>query len=259
MITENQTAIKPANLLRSYDWKFEYQQKCNPANSNLDLITYGTYRIAPGATSDELYHHSEEALLFCMHGQQTIEVEEQSYTLSHYDTLYIPLQTSYQITENSKEEGELIICRAPAENQHQIFYSEWEKIRVNEERIRHLDKKEVYMMFDVSENADKLVAGYTIYEPYTRAWPPHNHTDQEEVYIFTQGHGSIEVYPDEEHKTFVHSMDTMDAATIPVLNYHPVYSQEEELHFIWCLAGERYWVGDKHQSFMDASVDELTT
>ncbi|MCF6311401.1 MAG: 5-deoxy-glucuronate isomerase [Verrucomicrobiales bacterium] len=259
MSAQNQATIKPANLLRSYDWKFEYQQKCNPANSNLDLITYGTYRIAPGATSDELYHRNEEALLFCMHGQQTIEVEGKSYSLSHYDTLYIPLQTSYEITETSAEEGELVICRAPAESQHQVFYSEWEKIRVNEERIRHLDKKEVYMMFDVSENADKLVAGYTIYEPYTRAWPPHNHTDQEEVYIFTQGQGSIEVYPDEEHKTFVHSMDTMDAATIPVLNYHPVYSQEEELHFIWCLAGERYWVGDKHQSFMDASVDELTT
>ena len=259
MNTKNIDNIKPANLLRADDWKFEYQQKSNPENSNLDLITYGTYRIAPGATSDELFHRSEEALLFCMTGKQSIDVEGEIFNLTHYDTLYIPLGTSYRITENSKEEGHIIICRAAAENKHKTFYSEWEKIRVNEDRIRHLDKKEVYMMFDVSENADKLVAGYTIYEPFTRAWPPHNHTDQEEVYIFTQGNGSIEVYPDEEHKTFVHSMKTMDAATIPLLNDHPVYSQDEELHFIWCLAGERYWVGDKHQSFMDASVDELTT
>ncbi len=259
MDSENTADIKPANMLRADDWKFEYQQKCNPENSNLDLITYGSYRIAPDATSDELYHRNEEALLFCMSGQQTIVAEGEKFTLSHYDTLYIPLQTSYRITETSSEEGHIIICRAPAENQHQVYYSEWEKIRVDEKRIRHLDKKEVYMMFDVSENADKLVAGYTVYEPFTRAWPPHNHTDQEEVYIFTQGQGSIEVYPDEANKTFVHSMNTMDAATIPVLNYHPVYSQDEELHFIWCLAGERYWVGDKHQSFMDASVDELTT
>lgn len=259
MSTENNDTPKPADLLRSDDWKFEYRQKSNPENSNLDLITYGAYRIAPGATSDECFHRSEEALLFCMSGKQMIDVEGQSYKLSHYDTLYIPRETSYRIKETSDEEGHIIICKAPAENRHQPFYSEWEKIRNNEDRIRHLDKKEVYMMFDVSENADKLVAGYTVYEPFTRAWPPHNHSDQEEVYIFTQGKGSIEVYPDEEHKTFVHSMNTMDAATIPVLNYHPVYSQDEELHFIWCLAGERYWVGDKHQSFMDASVDELTT
>ena len=36
-------------------------------------------------------------------------------------------------------------------------------------------------------------------------------------------------------------------------------SQEESLHFIWCLAGERYWIGDKHKQFMDGSVDDLTT
>lgn len=250
---------KPADLLRAEDWKFEYRQKSNPQNSNLEMITYGSYRIAPGATSDECFHRGEEALLFCMDGKQTVDIEGKSFQLSHYDTLYIPRESAYRIVEHSDGEGHIIICKAPAENRHQPFYSEWEKIRVNEQRIRHLDKKDVFMMFDVSENADKLVAGYTIYQPFTRAWPPHNHSDQEEVYIFTQGKGSIEVYPDEEHKTFVHSMNTMDAATIPVLNYHPVFSQGEELHFIWCLAGERYWVGDKHPSFMDASVDELTT
>jgi len=259
MSQENTTIPKPADLLRSDDWKFEYHQKSSPENSNLEWITYGSYRMAPGATSDEFFHHREESLLFCMTGNQTVKVDGQSFALSHYDTLYVPLGTPYQITEHSDEEGQIIICRAPAENRHPPFYSEWETFRHDESRIRHLDKKEVYMMFDVSEDADKLVAGYTIYEPFTRAWPPHNHTDQEEVYIFTQGNGAMEVYPDEEHKTFVHSMKTMDAATIPKLNYHPVYSQEEELHFIWCLAGERYWVGDKHQSFMDASVDQLTT
>ena len=122
-----------------------------------------------------------------------------------------------------------------------------------------LEGKDVFLMFDVSEAADRLLAGYTIFEPHARSWPPHNHTDQEEIYLFTKGRGAIEVYADEKSKTFVYSMDTLDAATIPVLNYHPVFSQDEELHFIWCLAGERYWVGDKHKEFMNASVDELTT
>jgi hypothetical protein len=47
--------------------------------------------------------------------------------------------------------------------------------------------------------------------------------------------------------------------TIPLLNYHPVFSQAEELHFIWCIAGNRYWVGDKKKEFMNATVDKLTT
>jgi len=39
---------------------------------------------------------------------------------------------------------------------------------------------------------------------------------------------------------------------------HP-YSHEEPLCFIWCIAGERYWVGDKNKDFMTAKVNKLTT
>ena len=69
----------------------------------------------------------------------------------------------------------------------------------------------------------------------------------------------MEVYADEEHKTFVTSVGPGDAVTIPVLNYHPVFSQEEELHFIWCIAGARYWVGDKNPDFMQGKGQALTT
>jgi mannose-6-phosphate isomerase-like protein (cupin superfamily) len=251
---------RPANLLRAEDWKFEYRQKSNPATSNLDLLTYGVYRIAPGATSDELFHRADETLLFCLaDAPVTVQFDQQSFSLAHYDTLYVPVGTPYRICNPSRDIQSLVVCRAPAEKRHVVVHTVWEDVRHNEARIRHLDGKDVFLMFDVTEDADRLMAGYTIYEPFTRAWPPHNHTDQEEIYLFTQGRGAIEVYADERSKTFVHSMQTMDAATIPLLNYHPVYSQDEELHFIWCLAGARYWVGDKHQEFLDASVDELTT
>jgi 5-deoxy-D-glucuronate isomerase len=188
-----------------------------------------------------------------------VEVDRQRYSLSHYDTLYVSRNTPYRLTNLGDEMALLAVCRAPAETQHPVHHARWEEVRQDEARIRHLEGKDVFLMFDVSEAADKLIAGYTIFEPHARSWPPHNHTDQEEVYLFTKGQGAIEVYAEEKSKTFVYSMDTLDAATIPVLNYHPVFSQNEELHFIWCLAGERYWVGDKHKEFMNASVDELTT
>ena len=252
--------VRPANLLRADAWQFEYHQKSNPANSNLDLLAYGVYRIAPGVSSDELFHRGEEALLFCMAAEPaSVEVEGQCYSLSHYDTLYVPLATPYRIRNQTSEIQSLVVCRAPAAKRHAVVHMSWEKVSGNEARIRHLEGTDVFLMFDVTEAADKLMAGYTIYRPFTRAWPPHNHTDQEEIYLFTKGRGAIEVYADEKSKTFVHSMDTMDAATIPLLNYHPVFSQDEELHFIWCLAGARYWVGDKHKEFLNGSVDKLTT
>jgi mannose-6-phosphate isomerase-like protein (cupin superfamily) len=252
--------IKPADLLRAEDWQFEYRQKSNPSNSHLEILSCGGYRVAPGAFSDELTHRREEALLFCLAEKPVvIEINDDPYRLERYDTLYVPLAEPYRIHNPSDEVQSLVVCRAPAENRHPVVHTVWKDVREDETRIRHLEGKDVFLMLDVTEAADKLMAGYTIYEPFTRAWPPHNHTDQEEIYWFTKGRGAIEVYPDEKSKTFVHSVRAMDAATIPLSNYHPVYSQDEELHFIWCLAGKRYWVGDKHKEFLDASVDELTT
>jgi mannose-6-phosphate isomerase-like protein (cupin superfamily) len=153
----------------------------------------------------------------------------------------------------------LFVTRAPAENVHPPFHSEFAKFSRDESRIRHLKGKEVYLMFDVGEKADKLVAGYTFFEPHARSWPPHNHTDQEEVYIFLNGRGSMEVYETPETLSFVHNVDEGDAVTIPMLNYHPVFSQEKPLEFIWCIAGERYWVGDKNKDFMKGGPAAITT
>lgn len=258
-MTDKPPEIKAAHLLRAEDWQFEYRQKCTPQTSNLELLTYGVYRIAGHASSEELYHRREEAILFCLAGEQAVHAEDQTFPLTHYDTLYVPLAAPYRIINERDEQGLLAVCRAPATTRHAPSHAVWDQVRVNEARIRHLDGKDVFLMLDVSEPGDRLLAGYTIYQPHTRAWPPHNHTDQEEIYLFTKGRGSMEVYADEKSKTFVHSMQALDAATIPLLNYHPVFSQDEELHFIWCLAGNRYWIGDKHREFMDASVDELTT
>jgi mannose-6-phosphate isomerase-like protein (cupin superfamily) len=226
-MSDSSPAAKPADLLHAEAWQFEYRQKSHPANSNLDLLTYGVYRVAPHVFSDELFHRGQEALLFCLANEPvSVEVEGLSYSMSHYDTLYIPMGTPYRIHNPTNEIQSLVVCRAPAENRHAIVHTTWENVCKDEARIRHLDGKDVFLMFDVIEAADRLMAGYTIYQPFTRAWPPHNHTDQEEIYLFTKGRGAIEVYADEKSKTFVHSMGTLDAATIPLLNYHPVFRKK---------------------------------
>ena len=249
----------PPQLLPHDRAQFVYEEKCSPRTSHLQWLTYGLYRLPPGGGSGELFHPSDEALLFCLEGTVRVTVDGHSYELSHYDTLYVPKATPYEIADLGLHPGLVVVCRAAAETRHAVVHTKWNDVRRDEGRIRRLDGKDVFMMFDVDQAADKLVAGYTIYEPHVRAWPPHNHTDQEEIYIFTQGQGAIEVYADEQTKTFVHHVAALDAATIPPLNYHPVFSHDEPLHFIWCLAGARYWVGDKHREFMDASVDRLTT
>lgn len=249
---------KPANFLPAGAGSFQYTEKSSPDSSNLDFLTYGTYRLTGSVRSGMLAHPAEEALLFCWQGAATVTMGDQTYPLKHYDVLYIPRDEAYRVAQHDGETT-LVLCRAPAENRHPPFHARWEEFSRDEKRIRHLKGKDVFLMFDVSEPADKLIAGYTLFQPFQRSWPPHNHTDQEEIYIFLQGSGAMEVYADEENKWFVQSVQPGDAITIPILNYHPVFSHEEEMHFIWCIAGNRYWVGDKNKDFMTGKVDKLTT
>lgn len=249
---------KPANFLAADDARFLYTEKSSPQSSNLDLLTYGSYRLSGAVSSGLLAHPAEEALLFCWQGAAAVSLAGQTYGLAPYDVLYIPRGESYRLAQDGGDTT-LVLCRAPAENRHPPFHARWQEFSRDETRIRHLKGKDVFLMFDVSEPADKLIAGYTLFQPFQRSWPPHNHTDQEEVYIFLKGRGAMEVYADEENKWFVQSVAPGDAITIPLLNYHPVFSHAEELHFIWCIAGNRYWVGDKNKDFMSGTVDKLTT
>jgi mannose-6-phosphate isomerase-like protein (cupin superfamily) len=249
---------KPATFVPADAAAFRYVEKSTPGNSHLELLTYGVYELSGPVQSAAITHPDEESLLFCWQGAVTAELGAASYSLAHYDVLYVPRGVAYRLCQ-AEGESRVIVCRAPAAGVHPPFHACWEEFSRDERRIRHLRGKDVFLMFDVSEPADKLIAGYTIFQPGQRSWPPHNHTDQEEVYIFLQGHGGMEVYADEETKSFVQSVGPGDAVTIPLLNYHPVFSQAEELHFLWCIAGNRYWVGDKNKDFMAAKVDKLTT
>ena len=252
------SSVQPPHFLTASARSFVYTEKSSPASTNLQFLTYGTYELEGAITSGNLSHAGEEALLFSLKGKTTVELDGRSFSMGHYDVLYVPKGMTYSIRQDGGQ-SRLVVCRATATNVHPVFHASWEKFSKDEKRIRHLKGKDVFLMFDVSEGADKLIAGFTLFQAGQRSWPPHNHTDQEEIYIFTRGRGSMEVYAEEETKSFVRSVSEGDAVTIPFLNYHPVFSQEEELDFIWCIAGNRYWVGDKNKAFMTGSVDKLTT
>ncbi len=230
----------------------------NPGNSNLNWLSASDMKIQNNR-SGEITYKNEETLIVNLRGDISVTVEGKDYVIKHYDMLYIPIDTPFTVSHKGDEEAWLYLYRATGDVKYETYHADYEACKKDEERIRLLNKKVVYKMFDVSEKANKFMVGYTFYESRTRAWPPHNHTDQEEVYSFIEGHGAMEVYKDDENKTFVPSVEVGDHITIPILNYHPVFSHEEPLCFIWCIAGERYWVGDKNKDFMTAKVDKLTT
>lgn len=237
---------------------FQLRELLNQKNSNLDFLSLCTLKITEGV-SPLMAYPEEEILLFCLEGKVLVEIEKKSLALGYYDVLYVPVGTPFRLVHKGKDPAFLYAYRAVGTEKYPVQLAKWEERKSKPERIRKLKGKDVFLMFDVGEKANKFVAGYTIYEKNTRAWPPHNHTDQEEIYSFISGRGAMSVYPDDEHQTFVTSVDTGDSLTIPIMNYHPVFSQDEPLTFIWCIAGERYWVGDKNKDFMKGKGSKLTT
>ncbi|HMV51948.1 MAG TPA: 5-deoxy-glucuronate isomerase [Blastocatellia bacterium] len=256
--------VKPGTLFKAVAPGATFTPRFTPETAKLEWLSCGEYALEAGAKTELRCNPTEESLLFMWKGSVEVEVGGQSFSLAPYDTLYIPRGAEFQISNpesqmSNSEPAKVIQCSATADNVHPVHHSRFAEYSQREDRIRHLAGKDVFMMFDVPEPADKLIAGYTFFQPYQRSWPPHNHTDQEETYIFIKGHGAMEVYESPEKLCFVTSVNEGDLVTIPMMNYHPVFSQESPLEFIWCIAGARYWVGDKNKDFMQGKGDSITT
>ena len=231
----------------------------NQSNSNLEFLSLSELHIEH-TKSMSFGYKNEETLIFNLGSKIDCYVDGKCYALAPRDVLYIPIDTPfYFVHKDKKNKGVSYIYRALGDKKYKVFHAKWKDMKQDKKRLRLLHKKEVYLMFDVSEKANKFMAGYTFYKAKTRAWPPHNHTDQEECYSFIEGSGAMQVYENDENMSFVKSVATGDHITIPLLNYHPVFSHEEPLCFIWCIAGNRYWVGDKNKDFMKGKSEKITT
>lgn len=250
-------ALKEAKLFDARESRAVMREVFNQSSSNLELLSLAELEIVD-ARITSLCHKHEETLIFNVGGAVTVDVEGKAYKLAHYDVLYITRGAEFAV-QGGTEPGKLYIYRARADKEHPVQHMQWAALRDDPTRIRILKRKKVHLMFDVAEQSDRFMAGYTFYEDHSRAWPPHNHTDQEECYSFIEGNGAMEVYPDDENMFFVKKVEVGSHVTIPLLNYHPVFSHDEPLCFIWCIAGERYWVGDKSKDFMDGTAAKVTT
>lgn len=252
-------AVKRGQLHRANAAGVVYRQRLIHAGAELEFLDCGEFHLPPGAASQVFGFPGRECLLYMWKGAGVVAMDGREYALANYDVLYVPLGASFSLENRGAEPAAVIVTSAPAANVHPAHHARFAEVASREDRIRRLKGKDVYMMFDVGEAADKLVAGYTFFQPWQRSWPPHNHTDQEEVYIFIKGQGAMEVYESPETLSFVVQVGEGDIVSIPVLNYHPVFSQAEPLQFIWCIAGARYWVGDKSKAFMQGTADAVTT
>ena len=152
-------AVKPGKLFPAAAPGVTYRQRLTPAAANLLYLNVGEFDAPAGSSSQDFGFPGHESLLFQWKGASAVEVGGQRYDLASYDTLYIPRGSAFSISNPGDGDSRLICCSAPADNVHPVFHSSFAEFSKREDRIRHLKRKDVFLMFDVSEGVDQLVAG----------------------------------------------------------------------------------------------------
>jgi mannose-6-phosphate isomerase-like protein (cupin superfamily) len=214
-------------------------------------MRYATAEVNAGFTSAPMSYPNEEISLICTQGEGAVIIGNLRYEVTGFDMVYIPENTSFQLAGGKDKRFELGITFAPSHAKAAPAHVSFSQALNDPARMRRMVGKYVVIMLPAEMPSQNLVAGYAFFDPHTRTYPPHKHSDQEEIYHIVDGRGAMEVYPSEEQKTFVYSVEKGDIVSIPLEHYHPCFSQEDPLGWWWIIAGERYWIGDRDKNWME--------
>lgn len=229
-------------------------ERVHAGMSDLTLLGYSMIEVKPGYLSSPFYNLDREALLTCSDGSGNAIVKGKKYPMAFFDMIYIPENTPFQLEGGDQGVFQLGMATAPSQMKADVVYIPFAEVKADPVRTRPMANKVNYINFSEKIKAQNLVAGFCFFEPYTRSFPAHMHTDQEEIYHFLSGKGAMEIYPSEEKKTFIYQVEKGTIASIPLEHYHPVFAQETPLVWLWVIAGERYWIGDRDAKWMASST-----
>jgi len=222
--------------------KTEYTKVITPSSSLTKYISLSKIKLLP-KEEIELISSKEELALFCIKGCVSILIKEDEYKLEKYDVIYIPLNEPFIIRNNGEEYAKAIVISALCDKKYEVKLFNFNDLKMDNSstKLKRLKGgRLVYFCIGPEINASKIILGLTIFQPYAYSFPPHNHFDQEEIYLSLKGEGRIEVYTSESKKEFITNVAEGDIVTIPFGYYHPLYNFDEEMHFLWATAGERY-------------------
>jgi len=219
----------------------------NTENSLMEHLCYGriildaeTPRIAFNAGASEIG-------LICLSGEGVVRVGEEAHTLGRYDAIYIPRDSSVEVTTESGVD--FVECSARVEGRFPLQVVRYADV----ERDASLKFKTggpactrtINILIGKNVEAGRILAGVTISEPgHWTSWPPHEHAAMlEEIYVYydmpSPAFGAQFVYDDAEQPEFVGIVRDGDAALMP-RGFHPNVSiPDHTISFVWLMAARR--------------------
>lgn len=218
-----------------------------PANSAMKHLVYGRVILDVEVPSVTFSTGALESGLICMAGECTIKAEGQSNTLGQYDSIYIPRDSSVEITTSSSVD--LVECSAEVENRYPlqvVRYADVEKdASLKFKTGGPSNTRTVNITLGKNVEAGRILAGFTTSEPGNwTSWPPHEHaTMLEELYVYydmpAPAFGVQFVYTNTDEPEFIGIVRDGDAVIMPK-GFHPNVSVPgHPINFVWMMAAHR--------------------
>lgn len=218
-----------------------------PSNSAMKHLHYGRILLDGQQPSVRFETGAHETGLICISGTGTVTVGGEAHELNRYDAIYIPRDSSVEVTTDSQVD--FAECAAHVKGDYPLQVVRFADV----ERDSSLkfttgsaaNERTISILLGKNVEAGRILAGVTQSDPGNwTSFPPHEHARMlEELYVYydmpAPAFGIQMVYTNTEEPEGVFVVRDGDAVLMPQ-GYHPNVSiPGHPINFIWMMAAHR--------------------
>jgi len=221
--------------------------------------------VGPGDTASRYLHYGRIVLdagdaplrfdttgletgLVCLKGTATVRTHGESFSLGRLDSLYVPRDTSIEVTPGAAG-CDLAEIAAPVDRQYPVQFVKFADVQ-NDPGLRfnagkETNQREVNILIGKNVDAGRIMAGITFSAPGNwTSWPPHEHAAMlEEAYLYIDmpkpAYGVQLVYTNGDEPELATIVHENDVVLMPQ-GYHPnVAAPGGSINFLWMMAANR--------------------
>ena len=245
----------------------------SPQNSTMRHLTYARIVLDAAKTSATFSNGDQETGLICLSGRATVKTGGKEFTLEHYDALYIPRDSTIEVSSASGADLAEFSCDVAGK--YPLKFVRFADV-TKEAGLKFTaggpgNSRQVSMVLAKNVEAGRLLLGFTHSDPGNwTSWPPHEHAAMlEEIYVYFEmpqpAYGIQLVYNDTQYPELVTVVRDGDAVLIPS-GYHPNVSVPgHRIAFLWAMAAHRevedrqYGVVNMQPEFKPAPAPQAAT
>ena len=218
-----------------------------PANSTNRHLSYSRIILNSQVPSVAFQNGDQETGFILLSGAARVAVDGQAFELTQYDGIYIPRDSSVEVTTAGAVDIAEFSC--DVDNRYPLQVVRYADVSQNPSLKFTAgvptQQRNLNIVLGKNVEAGRLVAGFTMSEPGNwSSWPPHEHTAMlEEMYVYfsmPEPAFAIQmVYQNTEYPEMLTVMRDGDAVLMPA-GYHPNVSVPgHRMCFLWAMAAHR--------------------